>query len=192
MATFDYITVLVSVLIGLAIGDQALSLHRLLRDRRRVRWNWAPLFAAVLILTELFNFWWQWRGFQGSTLGQTAPYFLSLILLFLLAAVTLPDAVPGEGIDLGIYFDDNRSYFWTLYGLYVLTYAPLIVWRKIEAGQATSQIAQVHVFDAISVVAFFAMTRVKPRWVSGVVMAITLAWFIWGFGWLSRPLVSTY
>ena len=192
MGTFDYITVLVAVVVGLAIGDQALSLHRLVRDRRRVRWDWVSPLAALLILTELFNFWWQWRGFSGTTLAAVAPYFLSLILLFLTAAVTLPDGVPEGGIDLGIYFDENRSYFWTVYGLYVLTYAPLIIWRKIDAGQSSSQIMQVHFFDAVSIIVFFAMTRVKRRWISGAVMIASLAWFIWGFDWLNRALVSTY
>lgn len=192
MGTFDYITVLVAVVVGLAIGDMALSLHRLVRDRRRVRWDWVSPLAALLVLTELFNFWWQWRGFSGTTLGAVAPYFVSLILLFLTAAVTLPDGIPETGIDLGAYFDENRSYFWTLYGLYVLTYAPLIVWRKFDAGLAPSQILQVHFFDVLSIIVFFAMTRVKRRWISGAVMAASLAWFIWGFNWLSRPLVSTY
>jgi len=192
METFDYITVLVAVVVGLIIGDQALSLHRLLRDRRRVRWNWVSPLAALVILIELFNFWWQWRGFAGSTVGDVAPYFIALIILFLIAAVTLPDEVPEEGIDLGAYFDANRSYFWTLYGLYILTLTPLIVLRKIDAGLPASQIVQVHAVDAVQVLVSFAMTRVKPRWISGAVMLLSLAWFVWVWGWLSRPLVLAY
>jgi hypothetical protein len=192
MDTFDYITVLVAVVVGLIIGDLALSLHRLLRDRRRVRWNWVSPLAALVILIELFNFWWQWRGFAGSTVGDVAPYFISLIVLFLIAAVTLPDEVPEEGIDLGAYFDANRSYFWTLYGLYILTLAPLIIMRKIEAGLPTAQIVQVHVVDAVQILVFFGMTRVKPRWISGAILLLALAWFVWGWGWLSRPLVLGY
>ena len=192
MDTFDYITVLVAVVVGLIIGNQALSLHRLLRDRRRVRWNWVSPLAALVILIELFNFWWQWRGFAGTTVGDVAPYFIALIILFLIAAVTLPDEVPKEGIDLGAYFDANRSYFWTLYGLYILTLAPFIILRKIDAGLPTAQIVQVHAVDAVQILVFFAMTRVKPRWISGAVMLLSLAWFVWVWGWLSRPLVLAY
>jgi hypothetical protein len=99
----------------------------------------------------------------------------------LLAAVTLPDEVREGRIDLG-YFDDNRSYFWTLYAIYVLTYAPLIVWRKVDAGQQFRR-SRKCMSSTPSVVVFFAMAHVKKRWVSGVIMAISLAWFIWGFGW---------
>jgi len=35
MDTLDYITVLVAVVVGLLIGNQAVSLHRLLRDDLR-------------------------------------------------------------------------------------------------------------------------------------------------------------
>ena len=70
--------------------------------------------------------------------------------------------------------------------------APLIILRKIEAGLPAAQIVQVHSVDAVQVLAFFAMTRVKPRWISGAVMLLSLAWFVWVWGWLSRPLGLAY
>jgi hypothetical protein len=30
------------------------------------------------------------------------------------------------------------------------------------------------------------MTQVKPRWISGIVMVVSLVWFVCGFGWLNR------
>ncbi len=54
ISSFEYITALVSVVVGLAIADMATSLHRLLRNRRRVRWDWVAPLAAVVILTDIF------------------------------------------------------------------------------------------------------------------------------------------
>lgn len=190
MGTFDYITVLVAVVVGLAIADQALSLHRLLRERHQVKWDWVSPLAAGLVLLELFNFWWLWRGFGGSTLGDVVPYFAALILLFLTAAITFPDEVPQGGIDLGEYFDNNRAYFWTVYGTYILIYIPLIMLRRLDAGQPMSQVLQAHYFDLICIPVYFAMSRVKRRWISGVVMMVTLAWVIWAFDWWNRPLAT--
>ncbi len=99
MGTFEYITALVSVVVGLAIADMMTSLHRLLRNRRRVRWDWVAPLAALVILVELFNLWWSWRGFKGDSLADLAPYFLALVLLFLTASATLPDEVPEQGVD---------------------------------------------------------------------------------------------
>ncbi|HET9337212.1 MAG TPA: hypothetical protein VFO12_12490, partial [Sphingomicrobium sp.] len=57
IGTFEYITALVAVVLGLAIADMATSLHKLLRNRRRVRWDWVAPLAAIVILVEIFNLW---------------------------------------------------------------------------------------------------------------------------------------
>lgn len=96
--------------------------------------------------------------------------------------------MPEAGIDLGRYFDDNRAYFWALYGAYLLIYIPLIVVRRVEQGLSASEILHNHYFDFICIVGYFVMMRMKPRWISGAVMIVTLAWLIWGFDWWNRPL----
>ena len=52
MNTFEYITVLASIVVGLAIADLATSAHRLLRAGGRVRWDWIAPTAALLMLPE--------------------------------------------------------------------------------------------------------------------------------------------
>ena len=189
MGTFEYITALIAVVIGLAIADLATSLHRLLRSRSAVRWNWVSPVAALVILTELFNLWWQWRGFTGSTMGDVAPYFASLILLFLAASVTLPDVVPEDGIDLGRYFDDNRKYFWVVYGSYVALFVTLMTLRDIQDGLPTLEILQRRYFDYPSIVVCFLLVFIKTRWISGAFLVVTLLWLLWGFDWWNRPLM---
>ena len=189
MSTFEYITALMAVVIGLAIADLVTSLHRLLRQRSAVRWDWVSPLAALLILTELFNLWWQWRGFTGSTMGDVAPYFASLILLFLAASVTLPDAVPEDGIDLRRYFDDNRKYFWTVYGSYVAVFVTLMTVRDAQHGLTALDIIQKRYFDYPSIAVYFVLIFVTSRWVSGAALIVTLLWLLWGFDWWNRPLV---
>lgn len=189
MSTFEYITALIAVVVGLAIADLATSLHRLLRNRSAVRWDWVSPVAALVILTELFNLWWQWRGFTGSTMGEVAPYFASLILLFLAASVTLPDAVPEDGIDLGRYFDDNRKYFWFVYGSYVGLFVTLMMLRDIQEDLSTVEILQRRYFDYPSIVICFVLAFVKSRWISGAFLVVTLVWLLWGFDWWNRPLM---
>ena len=117
-----------AVVLGLAIADMATSLHKLLRNRRRVRWDWVAPLAALVILTEIFNLWWSWRRFTGDSMADVAPYFAVLVLLFLTASATLPDDVPEEGIDLGRYFEER-------YGPWVrLSPTSWIVWVLPFAG----------------------------------------------------------
>jgi hypothetical protein len=121
---FEYILALVSILIGLAVADLSGSLHRLLRARRRVQWDWLPLAAALLVMMLILEFWWIFYGLGTSVAWTRYSAFLilaaSLVCMFLLASATLPDEVPQEGIDLTRYYSDNGRYFWGLFGLFVL------------------------------------------------------------------------
>lgn len=124
MAPFEYLLVLVSILIGLAVADISTSLHRLLRARQQVRWHWLTLAAAFLVVLVILQFWWAFYRVGHievwSRYGVFLLLMLQLIIMFLLACAALPDEVP-EQLDLEAYYDQNRRYFWTLFGLDALT-----------------------------------------------------------------------
>lgn len=124
MTPFEYLLALVSILIGLAVADLSASLHRLLRARQRVRWDWLPLAAALLVMMLILEFWWIFYGLGDSPVWTHYGAFLvlaaSLVCMFLLASATLPDEVPDEGIDLIHYYGENGRYFWSLFSLFVL------------------------------------------------------------------------
>ena len=186
MDTFEYITALVAVVIGLAIADLATSLHRLLRQRKVVRWDWVSPLAALLVLAELFNLWWRWRGFTGTTTAEVLPYFVALILIYLTASITLPDEVPEEGLDLRRYFDENRSYFWFVYSSYVAVIITLMSIRGLDRGLSVSDLWSKYYFDYPWIVVAFGMIFVRQRWISGALMLITMGWLIWGLDWWNR------
>jgi hypothetical protein len=79
MSPFEYLLALVSILIGLAIADLSMSLHRLLRARHHVKWDWLPLAAASLVMLLILEFWWIFYG-----LG-TSPVFMHYGAFLLLA-----------------------------------------------------------------------------------------------------------
>jgi len=124
LSPFEYVLALVSILIGLAVADLSGSLHRLLRARQRVRWDWLTIAAALLVMMLILEFWWVFYGLGTSVAWTHYGAFLvlaaSLVCMFLLASATLPDEVPEEGIDLRSYYRQNGRYFWSLFGLFVL------------------------------------------------------------------------
>ena len=189
MTTFEYITALVAVVLGLAIADMVTSLHRLLRNRRQVRWDWVAPLAALVILVELFNLWWSWRNFTGNSIADVTPYFVAMVLLFLTASATLPDEVPAERLDLGQYFDDNRSYFLTLYGAYITVWIGSWTVGDIAKGATFRDLLSDYYFDYPWIIICFvlAFTR-QPRWASGVFLLVTLFWLLYGYGWWTKPL----
>lgn len=188
ITNFEYITALISILVGLAIADMATSLHKLLRHRRRVRWDWVAPLASLVILIELFGLWWNWKNFGGNTLGEIAPYFVLLVLLFLAASASLPDDVPAEGLDLGTHFDETRSYFWTIYGAYVSVWIGMWTVDEVRKGQGFVGLLREFYFDYPWIIACFTLVFVRTRWLSGLLLAITLLWLLFAFDWWNRPL----
>ena len=188
MNTFEYITVLVSIVVGLAIADQATSLHRLLRRRSKVRWHWVPLAAALLMFSEILNLWWQWHRFTGQTWGEVVPYLVVLVLIFLAASAALPDEIPEDGLELGVYFDEVRPYFWTVYGGYVAALTALLTIRDAQNGASVEELWRIHTFSYVGTAVYLALIFVRPRWASGVAIVATLAWVLFVWDWSSMPL----
>lgn len=113
MSAFEYVSVMASIIIGLALVDVLVSLNRLIRAGRLVRWDWAAPLAAVLVVLTLIQIWWGlYRPEeQPMTIGQFLPLLVELVILFLLGAAALPDEVPADGLDLKAYYDRNGPYF---------------------------------------------------------------------------------
>jgi len=144
LTTFEYLLALVSILVGLAIADLALSLHRLLRMWKTVRWDWLPLASAFVVALLILNFWWAFY-----TIGhyEIWTYYISflvlatyLICLFLLASAALPDHVPEGGIDLRDYYHAHHRYFWSLFSFSLLLVSVISVLPSIGRF-STTQIA---------------------------------------------------
>lgn len=186
MDTFQYITALFSIVVGLAIADIATSMHRLLRAGRRVRWDWVSPLAALLMLLELFNLWWKLHGFDGSTIGAAVPYFVVLLLLFLAASASLPDEVPPGKFDLGAYFDGTRRYFWSVYFAYVATWVGFRIFQDVRAGATLAFIVEDRWEDFLTISLRFALIFIRPRIWSGLALAGITIWL--AYNWLPMTL----
>ena len=183
MTPFEYVLPLVSVLVGLALADLSVSLHRLLRARHRVRWDWLPLAAAALAVLTALQFWWAFYNSQADTFYQTLGGFIPLaaqfVVLFLINAAALPDEVPDEGLDLRRFYDANSPYFWSLYAALFL----LLVAHRVGAYAVGYQpggvgaIASWAVASLVPVVLFVALARIRRRTFHAVAIVIVLLLF---------------
>lgn len=179
MGAGGYVQALVTIISGLAIADIIISLNRLIRAHRRVRWDWLPLVAAALAATLIVVSW--WLGWQMVTAQDLRPVFgrfllilLQLTLLFLFACSALPDQVPEEGIDLRVYYDENGRYFWGLYcasALLFLVKDVLLHGLAGPVGHGWTGIA----WAGTSVLAGLVLFFVRRRWVHVVLAPIMLA-----------------
>jgi len=113
----EYILVLVSIVLGLALTDLAFSTHRLIRRRADVKFDAASILAAMLAAYLVFaNFWGDYghyRTVTSASLWATLPNLAILFVNFLIAAAALPDKWEGK-IDLWQYYLATRRQFWIL------------------------------------------------------------------------------
>ena len=177
MTAFEYVLPLVSVLAGLALADVAVSLHRLLRARRRVRWDALPLACAVL---AALNLWWGLFNSQETpfyqTLGGFLPLAALLVVLFLLNAAALPDAVPDEGLDLRAFYDANGPYFWSLYAVVVVLSIANNVGGRAALGLSVDVLS--YGPNLVLIALFVALARFRHRALHGVAVVALLALFL--------------
>ena len=182
MHPFEFLTAFVAILIGLAVADLATSLHRLLRARDRVKWDWAtPAAAAMVAIQVMAQFWVFWfsRGERIYTFASTFALTAVLVLAFLVASAVLPDEVPAEGIDLRVFYEKNRRYLWSLEALYVAT-VTFQEWDKFGTAEHRLDLRG----NAIGFVQAIAAILFRWRWLQAVVLASYLIaligrYFVW-------------
>lgn len=118
MSPFEYVMVLVSIVIGLAITHVltavAAGIHRLRGHGESLTLDPVYLLWVGYVLVWLISFWWYEYNFQALRPEWTFGLYLFVIsfaiLLFLLAAILVPHRLEGVG-DSYIYFMDGRRWF---------------------------------------------------------------------------------
>lgn len=187
MSAFEYVSVMASIVIGLALTDILTSLHRLFRARSAVRWHWAAPMATGLVILTLIQIWWSLYTPDDTpmTVVRFLPILVELVLLFLLAARALPDEVPVGGINLREYYDSNGPWFWGLF-------TAALGWLMIVGAVASLTSGDVRSFlgnriaDLVVLGVFASLIFVRRLWWHAIAFAILS---LGPIGWLSKSLI---
>ncbi len=125
MTQFEYISVLISILIGLGITNTSISWGHLLRARRRVRFYWLHGFWTLFIVVILIQFWWGFWNFrlvEDWTVFKLMTISAQFMGLALAAFVLAPESPGPEGLDLKAFFYEHARVFFILAALaFVMT-----------------------------------------------------------------------
>ncbi len=119
MSAFDYLSVLISIILGLGITQVLSGFGRLLNVRSRVRWYGPAVAWGILLLLIHVQTWWAMFRLRTLTIESwTLPTFLFVlllpILLYLMAALALPDAGGTEPIDMKASYYAHAGWFFGL------------------------------------------------------------------------------
>jgi hypothetical protein len=115
---FGYLSVIISVILGLSIAQLLQGISQVINARDRVRIYWPTMGWTVLLLLVDIQAWWAMFGYRNLhswTFVQFTVVLLEAIMLYLLAALVLP-GIPNEGeVDLrSNYFRHARWFFGSL------------------------------------------------------------------------------
>jgi hypothetical protein len=137
MDAFSYLSVLLSIILGLAITQVLQGFRGLMLARSRLRAYGPCLLWALILLVMDVQAWWAMYGLRERTdwtflafaavLAQTVP-------LYLLAGLVLPDAGNAEAIDLRRHYYENHRWF---FAMLVLLLVISIVKPVVLLGELT-------------------------------------------------------
>ena len=123
MDAFSYLSVLLSIIIGLAITQVLQGYRALLLSRRRVKLFFPPLAWSAYIILIAVQMWWSSFGLANRPEWSFFAFtiiLLQTILFYMMAALVLPDIPADETIDLRAHYFRESGPF---YGIFAATVA---------------------------------------------------------------------
>ena len=129
MSQFEFLTVMISIVLAFGISDILSSWGEQLRLRRSIRPYGLHLAWTALLLVAIILIWWSlWTLRDRET--WTFPEYLLLIVPYLTAslmAYTLTPSLTDGDLDIKRYYYDNSRWFFSLAAFYQATWTILSV-----------------------------------------------------------------
>ncbi len=115
MSQFEYVSVLVSIVLGLGIAEIIISWARLLQNRENVQFYWLHGFWSAFTLFLIVQFWWgfwNYRTLEKWSLTSLAFLVLETITLVLCVIVISPTRIFAGELNLErFYFENAKPFF---------------------------------------------------------------------------------
>jgi len=120
MTKFEYLSVLTSIIIGLALANLLSGAARLIQLRARVKPHATTLCWMAMLFLANVQIWWvafERREANEFSFFAFLLYLMMPIATFLVSFLLLPDLGDEDRIDLAANFESNRPWFFGLLGL---------------------------------------------------------------------------
>ena len=114
MDEFGYLSVIISVILGLSITQLLQGLSQIINARERVRIYWPTIGWAILLLIVDIQAWWAMFGYRDKhvwTFLQFTALLLETIILYLLAALLMPGIRDEEVVELRANYFRHAGWF---------------------------------------------------------------------------------
>ena len=186
MTAFEYLSVALSLVVGLSVTRLLGSGVHLFVDRERVRADWVSIAWAVLCFFWQLQFWWaifELSSLPHWTFGGFLLLVLSPVLLFAASALVLPHRAVELGVDLRAHFGSHgrwgvlflMAYFLSAFALGPVLWGPAVFFAPDNAPLHALNLTTV----ALGIATFAARGRRLQVWTTSLSIVIqTFMYFV--------------
>jgi hypothetical protein len=118
MDSFAYLSVLISIILGLGVANLLTGLARIVQLRARVRFYWPTIAWALTLLVIHVQTWWTMFGLRQVRHWDFVSFSVTLmqpILLFFLSALILGDFDRDDALDLKRNYYTHARWFFAIF-----------------------------------------------------------------------------
>jgi hypothetical protein len=118
---FEYLGVLIAVILGLSLTHLLRGLSKLIHMRRTIKPYWVQVVWTVNILLYVLAVWWGmfwWNRLESWSIEEFFGIAAYCVVLFMLSSMLYPPEFPSD-LDFEDYFFRNKSWF---FGIQILAF----------------------------------------------------------------------
>lgn len=118
MDSFSYLSVLISIVLGLGLTNLLMGLARIVQVRARVTMYWPTICWVLTLLIVHVQTWWSMFGLREVRDWNFVSFSLTLmqpILLFFLSALIMPDFDRDDALDLKRNYYTHARWFFGIF-----------------------------------------------------------------------------
>jgi hypothetical protein len=176
VAAFDYLTILISIVLGLAIANVLARLATVITARERVDFYWPPVAWAIWLFFIAVQHWWAFWGERHTAQWTFGIFWLQLLVpvdMFVLSALVLPERDENGKLDLADWYFRNRAWF---FGFMFFLPALSLLEEYARTGRIASTLnfAFLLAFDVVIVIALLLKSRRAQEWITAQALVMTL------------------
>lgn len=176
MTLFEYVTVLISIILGLGITQIVTGVGDVIHQWNRIKLYWPHALWILLVFVMHIHEWWYTYELKKHEQWHLVSFlFLILypILLFVLARILFPFGSMDTDVDFKLFYFNNYRKFFLLVSLLVAL--AILQDLLLEGYTVVSQLPKVAIPLALSAV---AIKKVKHESLHQVIVLLLLAAFI--------------
>jgi hypothetical protein len=177
---FAYLSVLLSIILGLAIAEVLQGYRALLLARGEVKIYAPPLIWSAIMLVLAIHFWWASFGLAGRENWDFTAFtavLMQTVMLFMGAALLLPHTKRDEPIDLRSHYYREAGPFFS-FGLLFILFGFIKDWLLDQHILQGGLPMAFFIFFLVVTIVALAVRRPRVHELIAPVMAVMVAIFI--------------